>query len=166
MRTKEEENGGVVDDVTNMFASDVLLVREVPEASAGDVTRPSNVMPAYYELWAQATGDAYWSAAAAKGRAFLQSAAHPSTGLYPRRSDFEGAGIEGSAEFEPEGYRTELNVALDYLWFDRAWAVLESDRLLDFFVSQGIDTYGTSYTLAGAPLTTDRETSLVFANGA
>lgn len=166
MRAKEAENGGVVDGVTDMFHPDAQLPRDVPEESAGDVTRPSLVMPAYYELWAQATGDAYWSEAASKARAYLQSTAHPTTGLYPLRADFEGDPIEGSELFEPEGYRAELNIALDYVWFDRAWSVLSSDRLLDFFVGQGIDTYGTSYTLPGEPVGTGRETALVSANGA
>ncbi len=165
MRGKEAENGGVVDGVTNLFDDETSLVVDVPLGEGATRTRPANVMPAYYELWSQATGDSFWSNAAESARAFLVNAAHVDTGLYPARATFEGEPIEGSSDFGPESYRTQLSITLDHTWFGQAWAMDESDKLLTFFTTQGVDSYGTSYTLPGQLIEAVHENALVSANG-
>ncbi|MGK3992090.1 glycosyl hydrolase family 8 [Sorangium sp. So ce1024] len=168
MRRKEEQNGGVVDDVTNTFDEETKLPFDVPLASAANTTRPSILMPAYYELWAQATGDPFWSEAAASARAYWQRVAHPRTGLMPVRADFDGTPLPGSDEFASEAYRTPLNMALDHVWFGvDPWQVEEADRLLAFFSEQGIDDYGGAYTLDGEASSTpvSREAALIVMNG-
>ena len=67
MWQKEQENGGVVDGVTNLLDAQTSLVVDQPREGRASFTRPANVKPAYYELWAQATGEGRWSAAAAAG---------------------------------------------------------------------------------------------------
>ena len=56
MRHQEDKNGGVVAGVTNTFDSTTALPYHLPEVAAPVVGRPSIVMPAYYDLWAEATG--------------------------------------------------------------------------------------------------------------
>ncbi|WP_437730788.1 glycosyl hydrolase family 8 [Sorangium sp. So ce1335] len=168
MRNKEEQNGGVVAGVTNTFDPETKLVFDIPHTSAANTTRPSILMPAYYELWAQATGDPFWSEAAASARAYWKLVAHPRTGLMPVRADFDGKPLPGSDDFGAEAYRTPLNMALDHVWFGvDPWQVEEADRLLAFFSEQGIDTYGGAYTLDGEassePMT--REAALIVMNG-
>lgn len=167
MRHKEEENGGVVDGVTNMFDPSEQLPLDEPHISSAGVTRPAVVMPAFYELWFQATGDSFWKEAAASGRAYLARTAHPTTGLLPIRSRFDGTPLPGWDFFAAEGYRAQLNIVLDQLWFSGApWNVEEANRLLGFFLSQG-PRYGASYSLAGgSPLDPGHVESLVFINGA
>ncbi|XXT15949.1 glycosyl hydrolase family 8 [Sorangium sp. So ce429] len=170
MRHKEEENGGVVSGVTNTFDAETKLVFDVPHVAAADTTRPSIEMPAYYELWAQATGDPFWSEAAASARAYWQQVAHPRTGLMPVRARFDGTPVPGSDYFGSEAYRTPLNMALDHVWFGvDAWQVEEADRLLAFFSEQGIDKYGGNYALDGAPpqppLPYSRAAALILMNG-
>jgi len=167
LRHKEDDNGGIVDGVTNMFDTIAELPLDVPNVSAAGVTRPSLVMPGYYDLWAQADADATWTTAATNGRAFWQAAANSTTGLTPVRSGFDGTPVAGAATFQPEGYRTQINVVIDQLWTGgSAWDVTESNRLLAFFSSQGINSYGTSYSLDGTmDLNSVHEPSLVVANG-
>lgn len=58
-----------------------------------------------------------------------------------------------------------MNVAVDYAWFARdKWAVLQSNRLLEFFHSQGIGKYGNLYTLDGKKLGDDHSPGLVAMN--
>lgn len=168
MREKERQNGGVVDGVTNMVDESTHLVFDVPHESARGFTRPSNVMPAYYELWAQATADPFWSEAAESARAYLRAAAHPQTGLWPVRAHFDGRPVAGSEAFDSEAYRTQLNVALDHVWFEpTVWYETQANRLLGFFASRGLETYGTAYSLDGAvTLNPAREAALIAANGA
>ncbi|WP_437964620.1 glycosyl hydrolase family 8 [Sorangium sp. So ce260] len=166
MRHKETLNGGIDDGVTNTFDAETKLVFDVPHVDAADTTRPSAEMPAYYELWAQATGDPFWSEAATSAREHWRRTAHPRTGLLPERAHFDGTPVTGSANFDSESYRTLLNLALDHVWFGvDPWQVEEADRLLAFFSKQGIDYYFSSYTLEGVPVEFDRAAALIAMNG-
>ncbi|HEY3594467.1 MAG TPA: glycosyl hydrolase family 8 [Polyangiaceae bacterium] len=168
MRNKEAQNGGVVDGVTNSFDATTQLVFDVPSTSAAGVSRPSIEMPAYYELWAQATGDAFWKDAAAAGRAYWQKTANATTGFMPTRATFDGTPVAGYDVFEPEGYRTQLNMVLDRIFGGSdTWAIDESNRLLTFFATQGIDQYGNVYSLDGlTEIGILHDDSLVAVNGA
>jgi oligosaccharide reducing-end xylanase len=137
MRYKQQENGGIVGGVTNTFDDATHLVYGDPTNGPSSFTRPSAEMPAFYELWAQATGDPYWSAAAASARSYWKSAANPNTGMLPVRAYFSGAAYPGWDVFAPEGYRTQLNMVLDKIWFDREpWEVSEADQLIGFFAAR------------------------------
>jgi oligosaccharide reducing-end xylanase len=167
LRHKEDDNGGVVDGVTNTFDPTSMLAFDVPNVSAAGETRPAVEMPGYYALWSQAMADSFWTAAASSGRAFWQRAANGSTGFMPVRAQFDGTPLATWNDFQPEGYRAQINVAIDQIWSGgAAWNVSESNQLLTFFSGQGIDSYGTSYTLDGTTcLDTAHEPSLVVANG-
>jgi oligosaccharide reducing-end xylanase len=169
MRHKEDQNGGIVDGVTNVFDPDSALPFDVPTADAAalHIGRPSIVMPGYYELWAEATGsDPFWSRAAASGRQYWQRAANSTTGLTPVRAVFDGTQLPGSNTFLPESYRAQVSMTLDQIWTGgNDWEVQEANRLLTFFSGQGMAFYGTSYTLDGMPLNTLRDNALVAVNG-
>lgn len=168
MRNKEMQNGGIVDGVTNSFDASTKLAFDVPNTVAATYTRPSVEMPAYYELWAQATGDSFWIDAAAAARSYWQRSANATTGFMPTRASFDGTPILGSDTFGPEGYRTQLNMVLDSIWWGKdPWQIDESNRLLTFFAGQGIDQYGNGYSLDGLTvLSTVHDSSLVAVNGA
>jgi oligosaccharide reducing-end xylanase len=167
LRHKEDDNGGVVDGVTNMFDATTTLPLDVPDTAAAGVTRPSLVMPGYYALWAEADADPIWSAAAERGRAFWQSDANATTGFMPVRADFDGTPLAGWDTFQPEGYRAQINVVIDQIWSGGdPWNVTESNQLLAFFTGQGISTYGRIFSLDGTTvLDPDHDPSLVVANG-
>jgi len=168
MRHKEDDNGGgVVDGVTDMFDPSVMLTLAFPDDSAAGETRPSVEMPGYYALWAEATADSFWSGAASAGRMFWQQAANGTTGFMPVRAKFDGTPLATWNTFVPEAYRAQINVAIDQIWSGgAAWNVTESNRLLSFFSGQGINTYGTAYSLDGTmTLNPAREPSLWVANG-
>lgn len=166
MLNKQELNMGIVDDVLNTFDAETKLVFDVPNVSASGYTRPSVEMPAYYDLWAQATGNDFWTEAASAGRAYLERVAHPTTGLTPVRATFSGQPIAGWDTFGSEAYRTHLNVTLDYIWSGTTpWPTTECDRLLGFFDDVGVDTYGGTFELDGAPIERTRENALIAANG-
>jgi oligosaccharide reducing-end xylanase len=167
MRHKEADAGGVVDGVTNSFDAATQLVYDVPNQSAGMVTRPSIEMPAFYLLWGQATGDPFWGQAASAARMHLRKVAHPTTGLVPLRATFAGTPVPNGDTFVPETYRTHINMVLDRIWTGGdVWYVEESNRLLAFFVSKGLMTYGRTFTLDGDTIDPDHDPSLVVVNGA
>ena len=167
MRHKEDMNGGVVNGVTNTFDQETALPFDVPEARAAGVSRPSVVMPAFYELWGQATDDPFWTRAATAARAYWKRAAHPTTGLFPTRATFDGMPVKNSDTFDPESFRAQINIVLDWIWFAKdPWEVEELDRLLAFFSSKGMSSYGGEFTLDGDTINGLKDYALVAANGA
>jgi oligosaccharide reducing-end xylanase len=90
--------------------------------------------------------------------------------LTPDYANFDGSAFDsrwggGHANFQYDAWRVAMNVALDYFWFaEDDWAVLQSNRLLDFFDSHGINSYGDQYTLDGKKLSNNHSDGLVAMN--
>ncbi len=157
--------------VTNMFDPKEKLVKFVPNVEGGRFTDPSYQLPHFYELWARwADHDKqFWCDAASASRILLRKAADSLTGLSPDYSHFDGNPITGRFgghnDFRFDAWRVAMNVAVDYQWFAKdPWAVVETNRLLDFFLTQGIDTYGNQYSLQGKKLGSDHSAGLVAMN--
>jgi oligosaccharide reducing-end xylanase len=168
MRFKEAYNCGI-GDVTGTFDPKSNLVYNTPNKRDANISRPSLAMPAFYELWGQATNDPFWAQAATAARAYWKASADLKTGLIPEQAYFDGTRVEDFATFEPEGDRALINMALDRIWVgdSQSWVVDEGDRLLRFFYSQGLDSYGKIYALDGSPGSDQsHDPSLVAANGA
>lgn len=163
MRHKGEEDIAATSNVTSTFDTESKLVFDEPRQLVVH-TRPSQEMPAYYELWADATGDDFWRQAAAAGRAYIERVAHATTGLTPGRAYLSGMLMDNWRNFGTEAYRTHLNVTLDGIWVGESpWPVEHSDRLIGFF--SGLAVTGTSYELDGTPVDPAPELALVAANG-
>jgi len=100
----------------------------------------------------------------------LQRAAHPRTGLSPDYSLFDGNPVAppwggGHKDFRFDAWRVAMNVAVDWVWFRKdCWEVTQSNRLIDFFFSQGVGTHGNQYTLDGRKLADDHSAGLVAMN--
>ena len=186
MRHKVDQNGGVVSGVTDFLDPVTALVFAQPDASGANLTGPSIEMPGYYELWAQATGDPFWSRAARAARAYWGLVANPTTGLVPAGSHFDGAPSAGSDTFSSEAYRSLVNFVIDDIWApgdpgaadstaaapaapaaapDRSWDAAEANLLLGFFIGADINQYGREFTLDGATVDAARDPALVAANG-
>jgi hypothetical protein len=121
-------------------------------------------MPGYYAVWAQAFADPTFMTAASSGRTFLVAASHPSSGLTAARTTFAGVPVSGWAVFNPEAYRTQVNMAIDEFWTGGTTYNAVLNRLLGFFSSQS-GGYGTSYSWDGkTEISSAHETSLVVAN--
>ncbi len=186
MRHKlEETDGGIVDGdiadgANDTFDDKTALAFDLPRQTDPPRTRPSIEMPAYYDLWAQATGDRFWRRAASAARGYWPLSAHPKTGLVPVASDFEGTPIAGLEMFKQEAYRTQINVVIDAIWSgastsgtstapgvdETSWGVDENNKLLQFFLSQGINGYGSQFSLDGkSVLDSTHDPALVAANG-
>jgi oligosaccharide reducing-end xylanase len=166
IRNLEAYNCGVVDGTTAVFDAKSKLPYDTPTTASAGVSRPSIVMPAYYDLWHQATGDPFWSEAAAAGRAYWQASAHPTTGLLPDKATFDGKPVPGFENFDSECQRIWFGLALDRIWSGtQSWLVDEGNRLLQFFYGNGLTTYGRIFSLDGTTIQTPHDRSLVAANG-
>jgi oligosaccharide reducing-end xylanase len=158
-------------DVTNMFNGKNYLVGFVPNRRGLEFTDPSYQLPHYYELWARWANkdNQFWCDAASASRVLLQKAAHPTTGLSPDYSRFDGTPFSpwggGHDDFRFDAWRVAMNVSIDYVWFAKdPWEVTEANRLLDFFYAQGVRTFGNQYTIDGKKLSEDHSPGLVGMN--
>jgi oligosaccharide reducing-end xylanase len=156
--------------ITNMFNTKEKQVVFVPTVEGAGFTDPSYHVPHFYELWAR-WGDrnnTFWCEAASTSRSFFKKTAYPSTGLMPDYAHFDGSPLNwggGNNDFRFDAWRVGMNVALDYAWFAKdPWEVTQSNRLLNFFHSKGIDAYGNQYTLDGKKLGDDHSVGLVAMN--
>ncbi|NME68660.1 glycosyl hydrolase family 8 [Flammeovirga aprica] len=145
----------IIGSVPNMF-NEEKKVCFVPYANASTYTDPSYFLPSFYEVWGimANTNQQYWKDAADVARDFFQSAAHPTTGLMPDYSNYDGSPTGGHKEdFVVDAWRCAMNVAMDYAWFkkDEREKVV-TDNIQDFFYSEGIYSYSSGYTLNGNPL--------------
>ncbi|KAF0152355.1 MAG: oligosaccharide reducing-end xylanase [Ignavibacteria bacterium] len=165
------ESSNVRGEVTNMFNKKAKQVVFVPSGEADDFTDPSYHVPHYYQLWARWADkeNQFWRDVADTSRAFLKRAVHPVTGLAPDYSLFDGTpfrfGNGTQHNFQYDAWRVAMNVALDYTWFAKdKWAVMQSNRLLNFFHSIGVKKFGQVYTLDGKQLVDDHSAGIISMN--
>lgn len=138
---------------------DHKLITFTPDKWGGRFTDPSYHVPAFYEVWARWLGDGreqFWQECADCSRAYLHACVHPSTGLTPDYSNYDGSRL-GSGHvigdaFRFDSWRVPMNVALDYSWScaDAGWQRGYADRIQDFLYSRGIDTFVDQYNVDGS----------------
>jgi oligosaccharide reducing-end xylanase len=159
--------------VQAMVNEEKKMIRFVPNFDRWDFTDPSYHLPAFYELWARWGPEAdrsFWADAADTSRNFFQKATNPKTGLAPDYANFDGTPYstpwnKRAANFSFDARRTQMNWAVDWSWWRKDPREQElSNRIQAFFASQGMDTYGTQYTLDGQLLDKNRAKGLVATN--
>ena len=163
-----DELGG--DLATNLFDAESKQVVFVPQiGNNSSFTDPSYHLPHYYQLWAlwADKDNEFWVDAVKISREYLKTAVNPQTGLAPNYSEFDGKPVsdEYNGAFRYDSFRVGANVGVDYVWFaPDQWHVEQSNRLLDFFASQGMNDYVAEYSLTGEPLAGSHSSGLVATN--
>jgi oligosaccharide reducing-end xylanase len=158
------------DLATNLFDPETKQVVFVPQLGRNSqFTDPSYHMPHYYELWARWADkdNDFWAEAVTASREYLPKSVHPETGLAPNYSEFDGKPYpdEYNGNFRYDAFRVGANMGMDYVWFRPSnWHVEQSNRLLSFFTSQGIDDYVAEYYLTGQPQVGHRSPGLMATN--
>jgi oligosaccharide reducing-end xylanase len=150
-----------------------MMIRFVPDSGRWNHTDPSYHLPAFYDLWAlwgPEPDRKFWAAAADTSRNFFHKTTHPKTGLAPDYASFDGTPVvtrsnQRSGNFSYDARRTQMNWSVDWSWWAKDPRQQElSNRLQSFFASEGIDTYGTEYTLDGKKLNHGHAKGLVATN--
>jgi oligosaccharide reducing-end xylanase len=175
MRHREVKSGQTkfgLRTVGNEVDESSKMIRSVPGVDRGNFTDPSYHVPAFYELWARwgpPADRAFWAEAATASRAFFPKTTNAVTGLAPAYANFDGTPhatqFPQSTIFGYDSWRTASNWSVDWSWWRKAPTEQQlSDRILAFFLSQGLATYGDLYTLEGKPLQDHHSTGLVATN--
>jgi len=163
----DDDRGNLATDLFDPDAKQVVFVPQFGQNS--QFTDPSYHMPHFYELWvrwADKDND-FWADAVIASREYLPKSVHPETGLAPNYSEFDGSPVSDpyNGNFRYDAFRVGANVGMDYVWFAPShWHVEQSNRLLSFFASQGMDDYKAEYTLDGEPEVGHRSSGLKATN--
>lgn len=158
--------------VWNLFDEKTRVVTFVPTDDAHLYTDPSYQLPAFMELWADwsNTRQDFWREAADSARQQLRIASHPTTGLYPDYSTYEGEPFAGpycsydSRRFQYDAIRCAMNIGMDYYLFgkDRDAQAQIVGRMLGFFKADGF-RHG-QFELDGTNPTGDYSEGMIGAN--
>ncbi|MEM9453746.1 MAG: glycosyl hydrolase family 8 [Myxococcota bacterium] len=172
------KNRADIDNGTSLFNVEHKQVRFTPNVynfpSNGDHTDPSYHLPAFYELWAEwgPPADAqFWRDAATVSRDFFVATTNDMTALSPDYANFDGtpkgaSWDAGTANFRFDAWRTSMNWAFDWSWYEADPRQQElTDLLHAFFTAQG-PGYGNHFTLDGMELSGDHSPGLVAMNAA
>jgi len=158
------------DLATDLFDPETKQVVFVPQLGRNSqFTDPSYHLPHYYQLWslwADKDNDT-WAKITKVSREYLKTSVNTQTGLAPNFSEFDGKPVNDdyNGAFRFDAFRVGANVGVDYAWFrPDQWHIEQSNRLLDFFASQGMDSYPNQYKIDGTPLTTEHSSGLVATN--
>lgn len=169
----ESRNGGIVNDLTNMFDNEEKKVVFVPQGGNADFSDPSYHLPGFYKLWSfwADADNQFWADVADTSKAYLLRAMHPETGLVTDYMDFEGKPFavswnDNSTNFAYDSWRVIANIAMDAHWFGNSWHSGQVDKLLAFFHEQG-SSYPALYSQDGIPTENTHSASGLYAmNGA
>ena len=163
----DDDRGDLATDLFDAKTRQVVFVPQLGRNS--QFTDPSYHMPHYYELWSRWADkdNEFWADAVTASRGYLPTSVNPETGLAPNYSEFDGKPVDDdyNGAFRYDSFRVGANVGMDYVWFaPDQWHVEQSNRLLKFFASQGINDYVAEYSLAGEPLGGSHSQGLVATN--
>ncbi len=168
MRNKETQNGGVSGGITSLFDPVTFLPQHMPDEEHRRVVNPGALVPGFFEVWAAATGDSFWSASAAATRQFFMKVPDPGTGLPPRLATHAGEGIDGELIYTDGVYPFGFNLALDETWYGAEPGLVEvANRMLSFFADFPAQPYPSGFsTTSGNALSMNPSFSLMALNGA
>jgi len=184
IRHREVKSGSTMNGprtLGSMINEEHKIIKFVPDVNFGNFTDASYHLPAFYELfarWGPEQDRAFWAAAADTSRNFFNKATDPVTGLAPDQSNFDATPMvrksprgEFKSNFSFDSWRTQSNWAVDWVWWRKDPRQQQlSNRILTFFESKGMDTYGDQYHLNGDPVDTragrHHSSGLVATNGA
>jgi len=139
-------------------------------------TDPSYHLPAFYEVWALElendwknnklydtantwktlaelkTDVDFYKQAVQASRAFFPKTTNATTGLGPDYANFDGTPTGGEhADFRYDAWRIAMNIGMDYAWWAAdPWQKTFANRIQAFFVSKGVSSYGSLWTLSGS----------------
>jgi endo-1,4-beta-D-glucanase Y len=121
-----------------------------------DVTDISYYIPAYFRVFAETTGDAFWNDAAHDAYTILNNGADSTTGLVPDWQSWDGV-PGGTSNWEWLDYyrydacRVPWRMALDYIWNGDSNAQSWCVKISNFADSVGAANIIDGYELDGTP---------------
>lgn len=131
------------------FNQNPAIVKFSQNSNYGD---PSYVLPLFYSEWAcfDTANATLWRNATSYARTYFPKVYNASTGLSPYQSNFDGSAYAQGNTFNADAWRVPMNIMSDYAINGAgAWQTGYAKTHAAFWVSQGLDTYGSSYSLTG-----------------
>jgi endo-1,4-beta-D-glucanase Y len=132
--------------MNNMVAGDNTLKPD--DAGSSDIN-PSYFAPAYYRVFAQASGNSRWMQVLDRAYTLLELCAHDTTGLVPDWCT-TGGGAARNSRYGYDAARTPWRIAQDACWYNEARAKAYLGRVATFFKGVGPSAIKDGYNLDGS----------------
>ncbi len=135
-----------------------------------DVTNVSYYTPAYFRVFAEATGDGFWNDVADDAYTILNKGTHATTGLVPDWQSWDGI-PGGTSDWQWRDYyrydasRVPWRMALDFLWNGNENAKDWCVKISNFADSIGAENIVDGYELDGKPHESARWNNSPFVGG-
>jgi endo-1,4-beta-D-glucanase Y len=120
-----------------------------------ELTDLSYYPPAFFRVFYDATGDAFWLDVADDAYELLDSIAHPTTGLVPNWQSWNG--VPGgdppvrSGSYRYDASRVPWRLVMDYIWNGNSKAQAACEKISDFAYGIGPSNILDGYELDGTP---------------
>ena len=156
-----------------MVSENAHMILFVPDSGRNTITDPSYHLPAFYELWSRWGPEPdreFWAIAANTSRSFFKKACNPETGLCSDYTTFDGAPYTSkwhpfSGYFFYDSWRTASNWSVDWSWWGKdTGEVVLSNRIQSFFAGEGMDSYGSLFTVNGDEVYNSHRIGLISTN--
>ncbi len=140
-------------ELSGMVDAARTLPLDSPYTSNALQARSASMTAAYFELWAEKSGDARALQLAQNARQFLKTVANSSTGLMPDQASLDGMFDPSGDVFSANSYPVPVAISLDAVWFGASsWHVAEANLLQDFFRAPlAAKSYAATYVVSGEP---------------
>jgi endo-1,4-beta-D-glucanase Y len=116
----------------------------------GSGSNTSYWTPGYYRVFAQVTGDSFWSKTADDVVTLYGLAADPTTGIIVNEVDQNGAAV-ACQTYDYNSCRIPWRATLDYLWFGTAGVKTTMTKLTNWANGVGIANIVDGYQADGTP---------------
>jgi len=143
--------------VKNLINVEHKIITFTPDNGGYNWTDPSYNLPAFFEIWAEYAKDGkeqFYKDCADSARVYLHRACNSVTGLNTDYTEFDGkprnmGRLPGA--FRYDSWRVPMNISMDYNWFgkDKVWQQDYANRLQNFLLKEGIDTFVDQYNVDG-----------------
>ncbi len=127
---------------------------------------PSYVLPLFSSEWAcfDTANTSFWNSVTTYGRTFFQKTTNATTGLAPYQANWDGSPYNSSS-FNADSWRVPMNIMMDYnLNNADPWQATWAQRMAAFWVKEGLNSYGSGYSLDGTKTTSGHGAGLTAAN--
>jgi MYXO-CTERM domain-containing protein len=116
-----------------------------------DRSNTSYMMPGFWRVFREFTGDPFWGKAADDAVALWLINRNPKSGLNSNEVDQNGATFNNQTWVNYNGCRTPWRAVTDYLWYGTPGAKDVTDKVTDWTTSFGIGNLVDGYNIDGTP---------------
>ncbi len=131
-------------------------------ANTGNMLNPDYFSPAYYRVFAKATGDTFWSTHVIDANYTHLAAVSGADGLVPDEITLQNAAFSSAtANYGYDACRTPWRIAMDYCFNGESRALTYLQKVGPFFDGQKVANIGDGYSTSGSKTSSNQNMAFI-----